>query len=301
MSKFESQIMLAKIAASKSVTADQTYIDPIIRNLNNERNQARKMFQRTRNPALKRQHSNTGQKQNPNYIQLALNKHLKTLEDWFRKWKIELNRSKTEAIMFSSRNFTVTARFKSAFSAQGKTKVYGTSLVKLVPNHGKLAKVAIETIGLPTTFGFNLKNKRQSNIPSARHPVPHRPGIPVRPFQLYWKIFWKNLESVHTCRSDDDDHITPVAINLNFLPNPEINDFVRYVDLPKEWAQVLGSRLKGKKNCYLLVHNFLDFSAEKSLFRFPIKQMILFTPILQVSSELSHLHANLMNRPFVDS
>ncbi|GBM65626.1 RNA-directed DNA polymerase from mobile element jockey [Araneus ventricosus] len=38
---------------------------------------------------------------NPNYIKLALIKHLKTLEKWFRKRKIELNVSKTEAIMFS--------------------------------------------------------------------------------------------------------------------------------------------------------------------------------------------------------
>ncbi|GBN05578.1 RNA-directed DNA polymerase from mobile element jockey [Araneus ventricosus] len=38
---------------------------------------------------------------NPNYIQIALNRHLKKLEDWFIKWKIEINVSKTEAIIFS--------------------------------------------------------------------------------------------------------------------------------------------------------------------------------------------------------
>ncbi|GBM84859.1 RNA-directed DNA polymerase from mobile element jockey [Araneus ventricosus] len=38
---------------------------------------------------------------NPNFIHLALTKHLQTLEAWFRKWKIELNVSKTESIMFS--------------------------------------------------------------------------------------------------------------------------------------------------------------------------------------------------------
>ncbi|GBN93578.1 RNA-directed DNA polymerase from mobile element jockey [Araneus ventricosus] len=39
---------------------------------------------------------------NPNYIQIALNRHLKALEDWFIKWKIEINVSKTEAIMFTN-------------------------------------------------------------------------------------------------------------------------------------------------------------------------------------------------------
>ncbi|GBN05232.1 hypothetical protein AVEN_52846-1 [Araneus ventricosus] len=46
--------MDAKIAASKSVPAHQTYIDPTIRQLNNERNHARKMYQRTRNPEFNR-------------------------------------------------------------------------------------------------------------------------------------------------------------------------------------------------------------------------------------------------------
>ncbi|GBN46928.1 RNA-directed DNA polymerase from mobile element jockey [Araneus ventricosus] len=39
---------------------------------------------------------------NHNYIQIALNRHLKTLEDWFAKWKIQINAGKTEAIMFTN-------------------------------------------------------------------------------------------------------------------------------------------------------------------------------------------------------
>ncbi|GBM81456.1 RNA-directed DNA polymerase from mobile element jockey [Araneus ventricosus] len=37
---------------------------------------------------------------NPNYIQLALNRYIKALEEWFVRWKIASNASKTEAIMF---------------------------------------------------------------------------------------------------------------------------------------------------------------------------------------------------------
>ncbi|GBN07358.1 hypothetical protein AVEN_182094-1 [Araneus ventricosus] len=39
---------------------------------------------------------------NPKYTQIALNRHLKALEDWFIKWKIEINVSKTEAIKFAN-------------------------------------------------------------------------------------------------------------------------------------------------------------------------------------------------------
>ncbi|GBO27381.1 RNA-directed DNA polymerase from mobile element jockey [Araneus ventricosus] len=39
---------------------------------------------------------------NHNYVQIALNRHLKTLEDWFTKWKIQINADKTEAVMFSN-------------------------------------------------------------------------------------------------------------------------------------------------------------------------------------------------------
>ncbi|GBM56481.1 RNA-directed DNA polymerase from mobile element jockey [Araneus ventricosus] len=39
---------------------------------------------------------------NHNYIQIALNRHLHTLEDWFTKWKIQINADKTEAVMFSN-------------------------------------------------------------------------------------------------------------------------------------------------------------------------------------------------------
>ncbi|GBO21206.1 RNA-directed DNA polymerase from mobile element jockey, partial [Araneus ventricosus] len=38
---------------------------------------------------------------NHNFIRIALNRHLKTLEEWFLKWKIQINASKTEAILFT--------------------------------------------------------------------------------------------------------------------------------------------------------------------------------------------------------
>ncbi|GBM66122.1 RNA-directed DNA polymerase from mobile element jockey, partial [Araneus ventricosus] len=39
---------------------------------------------------------------NHNYIRIALNRRLKTLEEWFLKWKIQINASKTEAILFAN-------------------------------------------------------------------------------------------------------------------------------------------------------------------------------------------------------
>ncbi|GBN71384.1 RNA-directed DNA polymerase from mobile element jockey [Araneus ventricosus] len=37
---------------------------------------------------------------NPNFIKLALDRHIHALEGWFTKWKISINATKTEAIMF---------------------------------------------------------------------------------------------------------------------------------------------------------------------------------------------------------
>ncbi|GBM88192.1 putative RNA-directed DNA polymerase from transposon BS, partial [Araneus ventricosus] len=51
--KFETLILDAKIAASNPIPNSQTYIDPRIRELNNERNFVRKTFQRNRDPVLK--------------------------------------------------------------------------------------------------------------------------------------------------------------------------------------------------------------------------------------------------------
>ena len=43
---------------------------------------------------------------NMNYVAIALNRHLKALEVWFVKWKIAINVSKTEAVMFSKAHRT---------------------------------------------------------------------------------------------------------------------------------------------------------------------------------------------------
>ncbi|GBN87145.1 RNA-directed DNA polymerase from mobile element jockey [Araneus ventricosus] len=37
---------------------------------------------------------------NPNFFKLALDRHIHALEGWFTKWKIAINATKTEAIMF---------------------------------------------------------------------------------------------------------------------------------------------------------------------------------------------------------
>ncbi|GBM92212.1 RNA-directed DNA polymerase from mobile element jockey [Araneus ventricosus] len=52
--RFEEEILSAKIAASNPIQHNQNYIDRRIRNIRKERNLARKTFQITRDPALKR-------------------------------------------------------------------------------------------------------------------------------------------------------------------------------------------------------------------------------------------------------
>jgi len=78
-------------------------------------------------------------------------------------------------------------------------------------------------------------------------PVPHGPGIPVpvRP---------ENMENI-PCefQAIPEEHSTDYSSlynddrnNPKLFTQPELNDLVRDLSLPKEYAEVLGSRLKEK-------------------------------------------------------
>ncbi|GBN08905.1 RNA-directed DNA polymerase from mobile element jockey, partial [Araneus ventricosus] len=77
--KFETQILDARIAASNPIPNSQNYIDPRIRELNNERNFVRKMFQRLRNPALKTKLNQLNKRINKLNDKIENEKHLDTL------------------------------------------------------------------------------------------------------------------------------------------------------------------------------------------------------------------------------
>ncbi|GBO27382.1 hypothetical protein AVEN_57085-1 [Araneus ventricosus] len=79
--KFETLITDAKSAASNPIPNSQTYIDPRIRELNNERNFVRKTFQRHRDPALKTKLNKLNKKINKLNDKIETDNYSKTLTD----------------------------------------------------------------------------------------------------------------------------------------------------------------------------------------------------------------------------
>ncbi|GBL92493.1 hypothetical protein AVEN_246059-1, partial [Araneus ventricosus] len=79
--KFETIIINAKIAASNPIHNSQTYIDPRIRELNNERNFVRKTFQRNRDPVLKAILNKLNKKINKLNDKIETDNYIKTLTD----------------------------------------------------------------------------------------------------------------------------------------------------------------------------------------------------------------------------
>ncbi|GBO13759.1 RNA-directed DNA polymerase from mobile element jockey [Araneus ventricosus] len=79
--KFETIILDAKIAASNPIPNSQTYIDPRIRELNNERNFVRKSFQRNRDPVLRAILNKLNKKINKLNDKIETDNYIKTLTD----------------------------------------------------------------------------------------------------------------------------------------------------------------------------------------------------------------------------
>jgi hypothetical protein len=103
-----------------------------------------------------------------------------------------------------------------------------------------------------TLKGFNTKNKKEityPNLPSAIRPVPHGPDIPVPkpPKQLL------TLEAESTATPSESSEDSEYGTDTHGTPEPvtqtELNDLVRDLILPKDAAELLGSRLKEKKTC----------------------------------------------------
>lgn len=94
--------------------------------------------------------------------------------------------------------------------------------------------------------GYNTKNKKvisYPNLPSALRPVPHSPEIPVPlpPETL------EDLPDSHDSTSGDQEFECDTGSQApKLFTQFELNDLVRDLGLPKDSAQLLGSRLKEK-------------------------------------------------------
>jgi hypothetical protein len=97
--------------------------------------------------------------------------------------------------------------------------------------------------------GLNTKNMKEityPNLSSAIRPVLHGPDIPVPNSSK--KLHTLETESSATPNQSSED--SEYGTDTHGTPEPftqtELNDLVRDLNLPKDAAEILGSRLKGK-------------------------------------------------------
>lgn len=103
--------------------------------------------------------------------------------------------------------------------------------------------------------GFNLKNKKEisyPNMPSAIRPVPHGPTIPIPSLPVSLDNVLDETDILpQLCASEEGSEVSDIYNPGTSEPIPftqsELNDLVRDLGLPKDSAEVLGSRLKEKK------------------------------------------------------
>ena len=101
--------------------------------------------------------------------------------------------------------------------------------------------------------GFNAKTKSlitYPNLPSAIRPVPHSVEVPIPEFSKLYLISEIDDCELTDSLSGEDDCFIPVRSSRSKSPQLfnqfELNDLVRDLDLLKESAELLGSRLKEK-------------------------------------------------------
>lgn len=96
--------------------------------------------------------------------------------------------------------------------------------------------------------GFNAKNKNKivyANVPSVTRPVPHGPEIPV-PLPSSRSDLSSTSSEQNIGRQESNEVFEPILNQPQKFTQGELNDLVRDLNLSKESAQLLGSRLNAK-------------------------------------------------------
>ncbi|GBN16426.1 hypothetical protein AVEN_126509-1 [Araneus ventricosus] len=106
---------------------------------------------------------------------------------------------------------------------------------------------------MTSAVGFNRRSKHTihyPNIPSVIRPVPYNESlpIPVAP-KTYTLLPEMDLEDFEpqpglSTSTDDEEHPALVHRQPHLVTQPELNDLVRDLELPKSKSQLLGSRLQ---------------------------------------------------------
>lgn len=123
--------------------------------------------------------------------------------------------------------------------------------------------------------GRNSKNKKHivyPSIPSAIRPVPHGEDLPAPlPPAVLENLEENDVESeLHTITDDDSDDVyrPEYDVTPQLFSQSELNDLVRDLNLPKESAELLGSRLKNK--------NLLEPGTHYSWYRHREQELVPF-------------------------
>ncbi|GFW18158.1 uncharacterized protein TNCV_4006981 [Trichonephila clavipes] len=121
----------------------------------------------------------------------------------------------------------------------------------------------------PAVQGFNLKNRKDISYPTIIHsairPVPHGPDLPIpSPPDTLDNI----LDQISHISSKSDDGYDPGTNDPDLLSQSDLNDLVRDLGLPKDTAEVLGSRLKER--------HLLKSGVSFSWYRFREKEFVSF-------------------------
>ena len=132
---------------------------------------------------------------------------------------------------------------------------------------------------IPSYHPAALAKVDYPNLPSALRPVPHSAEVPVpTPEQRFLDITLSDSESAEGAGSDSEFSSVLSAGSSKFS-QAELNDLVRDLDLPKESAMLLSSRLAEKK--------LLEKGTTFSWYRHREAE---FTPYFKKEDELVYCH-----------
>ncbi|GFY11013.1 uncharacterized protein TNCV_2201211 [Trichonephila clavipes] len=149
----------------------------------------------------------------------------------------------------------VNKKFLEAFTKSRKRYILHTLVLKLgdqdkswVP-HVACSVCVEELRQWFQVQGFNLKNRKDISYPTiiraaSRH-VPHGPHLPIpSPPDTLDNILDDLDQKVSHISSNSDDGYDPGTDEPEIFSQSDFNDLVRDLGLPKDTAEVLGSRLK---------------------------------------------------------
>lgn len=97
--------------------------------------------------------------------------------------------------------------------------------------------------------GINRKNRQTlvyPNLASAIRPVPHSEGLPIPVFSVLPQITLSSTEEISSPEDDSGDEDFSGTTLPQLFSQEELNDLVRDLNLPKNSAELLASRLKEK-------------------------------------------------------